>query len=77
MPAPADLDGRLGKLATDARQIADENARLRRINTQMHAALQCALPILEDALPETVDYDCAKEAVVKIQNAIAEAARDP
>jgi hypothetical protein len=77
MPGPTDLDGDFEKLATDARQIADENARLRRINTQMLAALECALPILEDALPETVDYDGAKDAVVKVQNAIAEAARDP
>ena len=77
MPAPTDLDGGFKKLATGARQLANKNARLRRINAQMLAALQCALPILEDGLPETVDYDRTKEADAKIQNAIAEAARDP
>jgi hypothetical protein len=77
MSTPSDPNSDSGKLATDLRQIADENARLRKTNAQMLAALQYVLPILQDALPETVDYDCAKEAVAKVQNAIAEASRDP
>jgi hypothetical protein len=42
----------------------------------MLAALQYALPILQQGLPETVDFDWTKEAIVKVQNAIAEAERD-
>jgi hypothetical protein len=56
--------------------MADENARLRKVNAQMLGALQYALPILQDALPKTVDFDWTKEAIVKVQNAIAEAERD-
>jgi len=55
--------------------MADENARLRKINAQMLAALRCALPILEEGLPETVNFDWTKEAIAKVQNAIAEAER--
>jgi hypothetical protein len=41
----------------------------------MLAALQYALPILEEGLPETVNFDWTNEAIAKIQNAIAEAER--
>jgi hypothetical protein len=34
--------------------MANENARLRKINAEMLAALQYTLPILQDGLPETV-----------------------
>jgi len=76
MSSGSDLHSDFEKLTVDATQIADENARLRKVNAQMLAALQYALPILQDALPETVDVDWTKEAIVKIQTAIAEAERD-
>ncbi len=76
MSSGLDLHSDFEKLTVDATQMADENARLRKVNAQMLDALQCALPILQDALPETVDFDWTKEAIVKIQNAIAEAERD-
>jgi hypothetical protein len=71
-----DLHGDFEKLTVDATQMANENARLREVNAQMLGALQYALPILQDALPETVDFDWTREAIVKVQNAIAEAERD-
>ena len=55
--------------------MADENARLRKINAQMLAALRYALPILEEGLPETVNFDWTKEAIANVQNAIAKAER--
>jgi hypothetical protein len=76
MSSRADLDGDFEKLRHDATQLADESARLRMLNTQMLAALQYVLPILRDALPETVDFDWTKAAVEKVQNAIADAERD-
>jgi hypothetical protein len=69
MSSRADLDGDFEKLRHDATQ-------LRMLNTQMLAALQYVLPILRDALPETVDFDWTKAAVEKVQNAIADAERD-
>jgi hypothetical protein len=56
--------------------MADENARLRKINAQMLAALHCALPILQQGLPETVNFDWTKEAIDTVQKAIAEAESD-
>jgi len=76
MSSRSDLHSDFEKLTADATQMADENARLRKINAQMLAALQYALPILQEGLPDTVDFDWTKEAVVKVQNAIAEAERD-
>lgn len=76
MSSRSDLHSDFEKLTVDAAQLADENARLRKVNAEMLAALQYALPILQDALPETVDFDWTKEAIVKVQNAIAEAERD-
>jgi hypothetical protein len=76
MSSRSDLHSDFEKLTADATQMADENARLRKINAQMLAALQCALPILQEGLPDTVDFDWTKEAIVKVQNAIAEAERD-
>jgi len=72
----SDLDTDIEKLASDAAQLADENAKLSRINAQMLAALQYALPILRDGLPAAVNLDWTREAVVKVQSAIAEAERD-
>ncbi len=57
MSSPSDLHSDFERLTADATQMADENARLRKINDQMLAALQYALPILEEALPETVNLD--------------------
>lgn len=76
MPSRADLDSDFERLKTDATQMANENARLRRINAQMLAALQYALPVLQDGLPMTVTFDWVKEAIAKVQDAIAEAERD-
>jgi hypothetical protein len=76
MSSPSDLHNDFEKLTADATQMADENARLRKINAQMLAALQYALPVLQEGLPDTVDFDWTKEAIVKVQNAIAEAERD-
>jgi len=76
MSSRSDLHSDFERLTVDATQMADENARLRKVNAQMLSALQYALPILQDALPETVDFDWTKEAIVKVQNAIAEAERD-
>jgi hypothetical protein len=76
MSSRSDLQSDFEKLTADATQIADENARLRKINAQMLAALQYALPILQEGLPDTVNFDWTKEAIVKVQNAIAEAERD-
>jgi hypothetical protein len=39
-------------------------------------ALVYALPILQEGLPDAIDHKWLKEAVVKVQNAIAEAERD-
>ena len=64
------------KLATDVRQLAEENARLRKINSQMISALEYVLPLLQQGLPATVDFDWTKEAIAKIQDALAEAERD-
>lgn len=76
MSSRADLDSDFERLKTDATQMANENARLRRINAQMLAALQYALPVLRDGLPMTVTFDWVKEAIAKVQDAIAEADRD-
>ena len=71
----SDLHSDFERLKSDATQMADENARLRKINAQMLAALRYALPILEEGLPETVNFDWTKEAIANVQNAIAEAER--
>jgi hypothetical protein len=70
------LESDFGKLATDARQMAEANARLRKINSQMISALEYVLPLLQQGLPATVDFDWTKEAVAKVQDALAEAVRD-
>ena len=75
MSSPSDLHSDFERLTADATQMAAANARLREINAQMLAALQYALPILEEALPETVNFDWTREAIAKVQNAIAEAER--
>ncbi len=76
MSSRSELHRDLENLTNDAAQVADENARLRKINAQMLAALQFALPILQQGLPETVNFDWTKEAIDKVQNAIAEAESD-
>jgi hypothetical protein len=61
---------------TDPGQMAEENARLRKINSQMISALEYVLPLLQEGLPATVDFDRTKEAIAKVQDALAEAERD-
>jgi hypothetical protein len=61
---------------TDVVQMAEENARLRKINSQMISALEYVLPLLQQGLPATVDFDWTKEAIAKVQDALAEAERD-
>jgi hypothetical protein len=72
----SDLHHDFERLTTDAAQMADENARLRKINAQMLAALEYALPILQQGLPDTVNFDWTKEAIDKVQSAIAKAESD-
>jgi hypothetical protein len=72
----ADLESDFRKLATDARQMAEENARLRKVNSQMISALEYVLPLLLRVLPATVDFDWTKESVAKVQDALAEAELD-
>jgi hypothetical protein len=49
---------------------------LRKVNSQMISALEYLLPLLQQGLPATVDFDWTKEAVAKVQDALAEAERD-
>jgi hypothetical protein len=70
-----ELESDLRKLATDARLMAEETARLRKTSSQMISALEYVLPLLQQGLPATVDFDWTKEAVAKIQDALAEAER--
>jgi hypothetical protein len=76
MSSRSDLHRDFESLTTDVAQMADENARLRKINAQMLAALQYVLPILQQGLPDTTNFDWTKAAVDKVQNAIAEAESD-
>jgi hypothetical protein len=76
MSSRSDLHRDFEKLTADAAQMADENARLREINARMLAALEYALPILQQGLPDTVNFDWTKEAIDKVQSAIAEAESD-
>jgi hypothetical protein len=71
-----DLQSDFQKLANDTTQMANEYYRLREINARMLAALQGALPILEDCAAGTADPDWTKEIIAKVQNAIADAASD-
>lgn len=77
MSSRTDLDGDLDRLMADSTALADENNRLRRINAEMLAALESALPILQDASPPAVDLDSAREVIAKVQAAMANADRDP
>ena len=65
------------KLKSDATQMAEENARLRSTNAKMLAAPRYALTFLQEGIPATANFDWSKEAVAKIQGALAEAERDP
>jgi hypothetical protein len=73
----SDDDTDLAEIKAGMSQVADENTRLRKINRRMLQALQCSLPILQAGLPVSGNFDAISEAVVKVQNAIAEAERDP
>ena len=76
MISRSDLDRGFSQLKADVMRLADEDDRLRRINAQMLAALRYSLPVLQEGLPEAVNFDRIREAVAKIQSAIAEAERD-
>ena len=77
MSSRSDLSDDFEKLKRDATQMEEENARLRSTNAKMHAALRDLLPLLQQGLPATVDFDWTEEAVAKVQDALAEAERDP
>jgi hypothetical protein len=77
MSSRADLDNDLERLIADTRALADENDRLRMINAEMVAALESALPILQEGLPAVVNVDLAKEAMAKVQAALGKAESDP
>ena len=77
MTSASDLSSDFEKLKSDAAYVAEENARLRSINGKMLDALRYVLPLLQQGLPETVNFDCTEEAVAKIQDALAVAERDP
>jgi hypothetical protein len=38
-------------------------------------ALQCALPLVRDALPNAINFDWTEQVVAKIQSAIADSER--
>jgi len=73
----SDLSNDFEKLKRDTTQMAEENARLLSINGKMLGALRYLLPLLQQGLPATVDFDWTEEAVTKVQDALAEAERDP
>ena len=77
MASPSDLSSDFEKLKSAAAQVAEENARLRSMNVKMLDVLRYVLPLLQQGLPTTVNFDWTKEAVAKVQNALAEAERDP
>jgi uncharacterized protein YPO0396 len=78
MSLRTELDADLAQLRTDVKRLGDENAKLRKINAQMIAALNSALPVLRDGLlPVSVNFDAINAAVAKVENAVAEAERDP
>jgi hypothetical protein len=43
----SDLESDFRKLAADARQMAEENAKLRKVNSQMISALEYVLLLLQ------------------------------
>jgi hypothetical protein len=78
MSLRTELGTDLAQLRTDVKRLGDENAKLRKINAQMIAALNSALPVLRDGLlPVSVNFDAINAAVAKVENAVAEAERDP
>jgi hypothetical protein len=72
----ADPNREFAQLKADAMALVDQNDRLRKINAQMLTALRYSLPLLEEGLPASVDFDLIQEAVAKVQGAIAQAERD-
>jgi hypothetical protein len=77
MSSLSDPSNDFAKLKSDAMQMAEENARLRTINAKMLAALRYVLTFLQGGLPATANFDWSQEAVAKVQDALAEAERDP
>lgn len=76
MSSHADLDGDLDRLMADSTALVNENDRLRRINAEMLAALESALPILQEASSPAADIDSAEGVIAKVQAAIANAEQD-
>jgi hypothetical protein len=76
MTSASDLSSDFEKLKSDAAYVAEENARLRSINVKMLDALRYVLPLLQQGLPATVNFDWTEEAVAKVQDALAVAERD-
>jgi hypothetical protein len=76
MISRSELQSDLEKLKNDTTQMSNENERLREIKDQMLAALQDAVPILEECLPGTADPDWTEGVIAKIRNAIAAAESD-
>ena len=77
MSSRSNLSDDFEKLKREATQMEEENARLRSINAKMLAALRYLLPLLQQGLPATVDFDWTEEAIAKVQDALAEGERDP
>jgi len=77
MTSASDRSSDFEKLKSDAAHVAEENARLRSINVKMLDALRYVLPLLQQGLPATVNFDWTEEAVAKVQDALAIAERDP
>ena len=72
----SDLDREFAQLKADVMALSGENDRLRRINAKMLAALQYSLPVLQEGLPASANFDLIRQAVRKVQGAIGEADRD-
>jgi len=77
MTSASDRSSDFETLKSDAAHVAEENARLRSINVKMLDALRYVLPLLQQGLPATVNFDWTEEAVAKVQDALAIAERDP
>jgi hypothetical protein len=77
MTSASDRSSDFETLKSDAAYVAEENARLRSINVKMLDALRYVLPLLQQGLPATVNFDWTEEAVAKVQDALAVAERDP
>jgi hypothetical protein len=77
MSARAEADTDLVLLTGAVTRLEGDNARMRRVNVQLLAALKYALPVLRDGLlPDSVDFDAVQDATTKVHDAILAAERD-